>query len=117
MSLFIKRYEDNDKIIITIKYSLMRIVGILIILSGIVVYKIFENYHHGIYGCTIVAILFYILIILPMNKNNIEIRKAMENRATKMSGSHYSFKNPLIYEIDKKLISPGYAEWLKNKKS
>jgi hypothetical protein len=74
MSVFIKRDEDNDKIIITTKYGLMRIIGILIILSGVVIYKILETTHSSIYGCTVVAILFYIVIILPQNKINIEIQ-------------------------------------------
>jgi hypothetical protein len=107
-NFFIKRTEQNGKIFISVHYGAIRIVGIAIMFLGIVLY-FWLNYSMHIKNALIISIppaglIYYLLVMRPVNKLNREIAQAMESKAVKMTGSSYSLKTPLLYEIDNNLL-------------
>lgn len=96
MDLFYERKEQKNKVVITYKYSAL---FYLVLLAAVIVSGIVPSSFQW-YMVVLVLLLGTIYIALKI-KPNREIREAAKRGKLKVSGSKFSFKNPLTFEITK----------------
>jgi hypothetical protein len=93
MSLFYDRIESSGKTVIVYKYWPLFYYG----LGGTII----SSFILGKW-CMLVGLLFamfVVVLLLDLWKPTREVKKAMKNGQVKISGSKFSFKNPLTIEI------------------
>jgi hypothetical protein len=95
MGIFYDREENEKKIII--KYTRRPIWYLVLIIAMINAFLI----HFFVWETLIVFVIFVAVYFIDMLKPNGEIRKAMKKDKVTVSGSAYSFSNPLVFEIRK----------------
>ena len=100
MGFFYDRDETKDKIIITLKRAAL---FYYFMWPCIVIWTV-TLLHGGIF--IILAILsFAVMLVLavPFWGINTELKQMMKKGGIKASGSKYSFRDPLRYEIEKEI--------------
>jgi len=100
MGLFYKRKETSDEIIIVYKYyPLFWIFLIVIPISSVILDVVIG----GKAGDILIDLIWVIVIIFLIDiwKPSQEVRKAMRKGNVQMSGSKFSFSNPLTVRIKK----------------
>ena len=102
-SFFYKREEFPDKIVYRFKNSgwIYPLIGIGLIAYFLSIHlRILHDYiFYWVYG--VPAIIYFFMSFFSHLGPNKEIRVAMKRGGVKVSGSKYSFKNPLIVTIEK----------------
>lgn len=101
MPIFYKRTENEKSINIIFKYRYTHLAIILII--GLFFYKFFPELEGSltekiVSGGLLLSFLYH---IVERIKPTREVQRAMKKDGVKMSGSLYSFKNPVKFEITK----------------
>jgi len=99
MSFFVERVETEDKVVITFKKYALFVWGILAFICLFLFSAHFLKEAGMILNFLFYGFLFYFLI--SHLKYYREIHAAMRKGSVKMSGSKYSFANPLTVEITK----------------
>lgn len=97
MSVFFERKEDEKEITIVLKYQAL--FYILLVCGIILPYTKIDNFAQiSISGLIVIFLIVYILSKISINR---EITKAMKAGSVEVSGSKFSFSNPLTYKIKK----------------
>ncbi len=99
MGFFVERVETQDKIVITFKKYALFVWGVLAFICLFLLSSMFFREAGMVLNVLFWTFLF--VWIVPYLKTYREIHAAMRKKGVKMSGSKYSFSNPLIVEITK----------------
>ena len=99
MGFFVDRVETQDKVVITFKRYALLVWGILFFiclffLSTAIFKEVGMVLHFLFFG-------FVFFFVFAHLKFYLEIHAGMKKKGVKMSGSKYSFSNPLVVEITK----------------
>lgn len=106
MGLFYDRIEKPDRVVI--KYSRLIYVYILyafFLAVGLILRLVLDPILHLVIGVPLVLLCFFLIAIIyfiDLWKPWGEVRKAMKDGKVLVSGSKFSFSNPLTVEILKK---------------
>lgn len=98
MPFFYHRKESHEDIVIIFKYWPVFYIILLLAIIGVPLLKLDPKW-----DLLVVTVLFLFLIVwlLGHRKANKEVRKAMKNGIVEVSGSKFSFKNPMKFRIKK----------------
>jgi len=98
MGFFIDREESDKEAVIRYKKLPFYYIG----LGGMVVYLLYCVVTQN-YSFFLIPVIAMFLLSIPFWKTNAEIKKALRKGNVKMTGSKYSFKNPLQVVIQKEV--------------
>jgi hypothetical protein len=98
MPFFYGRKESQEDIVIVFKYWPAFYIILLLGILGVPLLKLDPKWNFLI---STVMIVFLIVWILGHHKANKEVRKAMKNGKVEVSGSKFSFKNPMTFRMKK----------------
>ncbi|MFH0814982.1 MAG: hypothetical protein V1902_02835 [Candidatus Falkowbacteria bacterium] len=97
MALMSDRKETQDEIVIVFKYQAAWYLFLLIALVASFFTRRLELEMYMIAGLVVVSCVF----IFGKAKANSEVKRAMKNGKVQVSGSRFSFRNPITFTIKK----------------
>lgn len=95
MSIFYDRQENDKEVVITLKYQALFYILLLVCLV-----LPYTKVAGGDKISYVLLILFVIYVISKLGVNR-EVSRAMKESKVEVSGSKFSFSNPITYKIKK----------------